>query len=177
MKDSEIEIINRLPAAQFKNFCFTFFESLGLTNIESAAVPECGYVTGRGTIELGILMTYHFVFLGIQHAGVVSEKAIQDLRDIMENKKTYLYLKAIEFSKPEEKELLIQLFSLRLEDNEKKIKDVKEIFNSTGASDATQKAIQEFTLKAFDTLEKIDISNDKKAILKDFGQNLMNRKV
>ena len=97
--------------------------------------------------------------------------------DIMENKKTYLYLKAIEFSKPEEKELLIQLFSLRLEDNEKKIKDVKEIFNSTGASDATQKAIQEFTLKAFDTLEKIDISNDKKVILKDFGQNLMNRKV
>lgn len=97
--------------------------------------------------------------------------------DIIENKKTYLYLKAIEFSKPEEKELLIQYFSLRLEDNEKKIKDVKEIFNSTGASEATQKAIQEYTLKAFDTLEKIDIPEDKKAILKDFGQNLMNRNV
>jgi len=97
--------------------------------------------------------------------------------DIIENKKTYLYLKAIEFSKPEEKELLTQLFLLHLEDNEKKIKDVKEIFNSTGASDATQKAIQEFTLKAFDTLENIDISKDKKAILKDFGQNLMNRNV
>lgn len=86
MKDSEIEIINRMPPAQFKNFCFTFFESLGLTNIESDAVPECGYVTGRGTIELGILMTYHFVFLGTQHAGIVSEKAIQDLRDLMESK-------------------------------------------------------------------------------------------
>ena len=92
MKDSvflnrnEIEIINRLPAAQFKNFCFTFFESLGLTNIESVASPESSCVTGKGTIELGILMTYHFVFLGIQHAGVISEQVIQELRDLMENK-------------------------------------------------------------------------------------------
>ena len=97
--------------------------------------------------------------------------------DIIENKKTYLYLKAIEFSKPDEKELLTQLFSVELEDNENKITAVKEIFNSTGASLVTQKAIQDFTLKAFATLEKIEISEDKKAILKDFGENLMNRKV
>ena len=92
MKDSaflnrnETETINSLSAAQFKNFCFTFFESLGLTNTESFAVPEPGRVTGKGTIELGILMTYHFVFLGIQHAGVISEQVIQELRDLMENK-------------------------------------------------------------------------------------------
>ena len=92
MKDSaflnrnETETINSLSAAQFKNFCFSFFESLGLTNIESVAVPESGYETGRGTIELGILMTYHFVFLGTQHVGVVSEEVIQELRDLMENK-------------------------------------------------------------------------------------------
>ena len=92
MKDSvflnrnEIEIINRLPAAQFKNFCFTFFESLGLTNVESVEAPESGCVAGKGTIELGILMTYYFVFLGRQHAGVVSESIIQELRDLMENK-------------------------------------------------------------------------------------------
>ncbi|TRX30068.1 polyprenyl synthetase family protein [Flavobacterium franklandianum] len=97
--------------------------------------------------------------------------------DIIENKKTYLYLKAIEFSKTDEKELLTQLFSVQLEDNEDKINAVKEIFNSTGASTATQKAIEDFTFKAFETLEKIDISKDKKAILKDFGENLMNRNV
>lgn len=83
---NEIETINSLSAAQFKNFCFTFFESLGLTNIESVAVAEPGRVTGKGTIELGILMTYHFVFLGIQHAGVISEQVIQELRDLMGNK-------------------------------------------------------------------------------------------
>jgi len=97
--------------------------------------------------------------------------------DIIENKKTYLYLKALEFSKPDEKELLAQLFSVELEDNENKINTVKDVFNSTGAADATQNAIQDFTLKAFGTLEKIEISEDKKAMLKDFGENLMNRKV
>ena len=97
--------------------------------------------------------------------------------DIIENKKTYLYLKALEFSNTDEKELLTQLFSVELEDNENKIKAVKEIFNSTGAAEATQKSIQDYTQKAFDTLEVMNISKDKKTILKDFGLNLMNRNV
>ncbi|NDP26551.1 MAG: polyprenyl synthetase family protein [Flavobacterium sp.] len=97
--------------------------------------------------------------------------------DIIENKKTYLYLKALEFSNPEEKELLTQLFSVELDDNDNKIKVIKEIFNSTGASQATQQSIQDFTLKAFKTLKKLNISKDKKAILKAFGENLMSRKV
>jgi len=95
--------------------------------------------------------------------------------DIIENKKTYLYLKALEFSSPEQKEQLLHLFSIQPEDNSDKINIVKEIFNASGASEATQKAIQDFTLKAFETLEKIDISEDKKALLKDFGENLMSR--
>jgi geranylgeranyl diphosphate synthase type II len=97
--------------------------------------------------------------------------------DIIENKKTYLYLKAVEFSKPEEKEQLLHLFSIQPEDNLDKINAVKEIFNASGASEATQKAIQGFTLKAFKTLKKMNISKDKKAILKSFGENLMDRKV
>ena len=97
--------------------------------------------------------------------------------DIIENKKTYLYLKAMEFSKPEEKEQLVHYFSIHPEDNSTKINDVKEIFNTTGASAATQKSIQDFTLKAFETLDKMNISEDKKAILKAFGDNLMERKV
>ncbi|MBP6040911.1 MAG: polyprenyl synthetase family protein [Flavobacterium sp.] len=97
--------------------------------------------------------------------------------DIIENKKTYLYLKAIEFASDEEKAKLLQLFSVSLPENEAKIEEVKTIFNATGASSATQQAIQDYTLKAFATLDKMDISSDKKAILKMFGENLMNRNV
>ncbi len=97
--------------------------------------------------------------------------------DIIENKKTYLYLKALEFSSAEERKQLLHLFSIRPEDNLEKINSVKAIFNATGASEANQKAIQKFTLKAFKTLKKMNISEDKKAILKAFGKKLMNRKV
>jgi geranylgeranyl diphosphate synthase type II len=97
--------------------------------------------------------------------------------DIIENKKTYLYLKAIEFASAEEKAKLLQLFSVSLEENKTKIEEVKSIFNTSGASNATQQAIQDYTLKAFATLDKMNISPDKKAILKSFGENLMNRNV
>lgn len=97
--------------------------------------------------------------------------------DIIENKKTYLYLKAIEFAQPEEKEQLLHLFSIQPNDNTDKINSVKDIFNQTGASEATKKAIQDFTFSAFETLEKMNISNDKKMILKAFGEKLMSRNV
>ena len=97
--------------------------------------------------------------------------------DIIENKKTYLYLKAIEFASVNEKEQLLHLFSIQPSDNTDKINSVKEIFNQTGASEATQKAIQEYTFKAFETIEKMNIGADKNEILKAFGENLMGRKV
>jgi geranylgeranyl diphosphate synthase type II len=97
--------------------------------------------------------------------------------DIIENKKTYLYLKAIAFSDENQKNQLMHLFSIQPSDCKDKINSVKDIFNASGASSATQKAIQEYTLKAFETLEKINISPDKKEILRVFGENLMNRNV
>lgn len=97
--------------------------------------------------------------------------------DIIENKKTYLYLKAIEFSTNLEKAQLLHLFSIHPENNTEKIELVKQIFNQTGASKATQQAIQDYTLKAFETLQKIEIDNEKKEKLQSFGENLMGRKV
>lgn len=97
--------------------------------------------------------------------------------DIIENKKTYLYLKALEFSKVEEKEQLLHLFSIHPSDNTDKIQSVKQIFTQTGADAATQQAIQDFTLKAFQTLDTMNISDDKKAVLRAFGNKLMSRKV
>jgi geranylgeranyl diphosphate synthase, type II len=97
--------------------------------------------------------------------------------DIIENKKTYLYLKAMEFANEEDKQQLLHLFSIQPSDNTNKIESVKTIFNISGASEATKTAIKDFTFKAFETLEKMDIENEKKAILKAFGENLMGRNV
>jgi geranylgeranyl diphosphate synthase type II len=97
--------------------------------------------------------------------------------DIIENKKTYLYLKALKFSTPAQKEQLLELFATKLDNNTDKISAVKAIFNATGASKATQKAIEEYTLHAFGILDKMKISDEKKGILKSFGENLMERKI
>jgi len=95
--------------------------------------------------------------------------------DIIENKKTYLYLKAMAFA--DDKIQLNHLYSINPDDSTDKIASVKQIFNSSGASDETRKAIRDYTFKAFATLEKMDISSDKKAILRAFGEKLMNRSV
>ncbi len=97
--------------------------------------------------------------------------------DIIENKKTYLYIKAMEFAKNGEAEQLLHLYSVSPSDNHDKIESVKAIFNSTGASAATLSAIRDFTFKAFATLEGMQIAADKKQLLKEFGENLMLRKV
>jgi geranylgeranyl diphosphate synthase type II len=97
--------------------------------------------------------------------------------DIIENKKTYLYLKALEFSSSEKANQLQTLFETQLEDNDVKIEIVKSFFNESGASKATQEAIEIYTFKAFETLEKMTISEEKKNILRVFGENLMGRTV
>jgi geranylgeranyl diphosphate synthase type II len=96
--------------------------------------------------------------------------------DIIENKKTYLYLKALEFAKGE-KEQLLHLYAINPNDNTDKIASVKEIFKSTGAAEATQNAIRDYTFKAFATLGKMKVSEEKKLMLRTFGENLMGRNV
>jgi geranylgeranyl diphosphate synthase type II len=97
--------------------------------------------------------------------------------DIIENKKTYLLIKAIEFASPEEKQQLLQLFSVHLDDNTEKIDTVKQLFITTGAAQATQNAIADFTAQAFEIVTQMNISEDKKEMLSHFAENLMKRKV
>lgn len=97
--------------------------------------------------------------------------------DIIENKKTYLYLKAKEFSTPEQREELLHLFSIHPVDTTDKVASVKKVFEKTGAAAATQQAITDFTMIAFETLAKMNITEDKKDILRLFGEKLMSRQV
>lgn len=97
--------------------------------------------------------------------------------DIIENKKTFLYLKALELGKPEQKKELLDLYSIRPDDPSAKINSVKDIFIQSGAAKTTESAIGEYTQKAFKSLEKLDVSPQKKTSLQEFGENLMRRQV
>ncbi|WP_299116137.1 polyprenyl synthetase family protein [uncultured Winogradskyella sp.] len=97
--------------------------------------------------------------------------------DIIENKKTYLYLKAMEFASADNKTKLQDWFSSQPEDASQKIEDVKKIFTETGAKATTKEAVEQYTEKAFSLLKMLNISEEKKQVLKQFGLGLMTRKV
>jgi len=96
--------------------------------------------------------------------------------DILENKKTYLYLKAIEFLSEDKKKQLLGLYTNN-NSSEEKIKTTKALFEESGSVDHTIKEIKKYTNSAFEILESLNISAEKKKLLYEFGNSLMDRKI
>lgn len=97
--------------------------------------------------------------------------------DIIENKKTFLYLKSLEGSTKSESRQLEHLYTISPIDNSGKIEAVKAIFESSGAADQTKAEIEKYTRLAFEVLDKIDLPENKKEPLRMFGETLMERQV
>lgn len=97
--------------------------------------------------------------------------------DIIENKKTYLFIKAVESGSASFKKELLDLYSIQPLEPEDKIKAVMGIFRESGAAESTQKAIEDYTQKAFAILQGMELTPDKKDILREFGESLMKRSV
>lgn len=97
--------------------------------------------------------------------------------DIIENKKTYLYLKALEVAEENDKGKLQYLYRKKIKENSVKIADVRRIFELYDIPLLVKKEIENYTQKAFNTLSKMDISAANKNNLKNFGLWLMNRSV
>ena len=97
--------------------------------------------------------------------------------DIIENKKTFLYLKTLELADRSEALQLEHLYTISPADNSGKIEAVKALFESSGAAELTRNEIEIYTEKAFKILEKMEMPEDKKEPLRNFGQMLMERQV
>ena len=69
------------------------------------------------------------------------------------------------------------LFSIQPKDASDKIATVKHIFIESGAAQRTKEEIALYTQKAFATLAKLNVSEEKKGLLKKFGESLMQREV
>ena len=98
--------------------------------------------------------------------------------DIIENKKTYLYLKAIALGTPKESKELKHIFSEEYGGtDQEKIALAKDVFENSGGAEATKEAIELYTNKALAAVSNLNISEDNKQMLIDFGTYLMNRRV
>lgn len=97
--------------------------------------------------------------------------------DIIANKKTFLYLTALQKSTPAEAQELSSLFATMPKNPSEKITAVKEIFVCSGAAKATEDEIARYTNTSISLLQDIKISQQHKDTLKSFADFLMNRNV
>lgn len=97
--------------------------------------------------------------------------------DIIENKKTYLYLKSLEVADEVERGKLQFFYNQKLKDNSIKITEVTRIFEVNDIPDLIKEQIKNYTDEAFRTLSAMNISEENKQSLKNFGLWLMNRSV
>ena len=95
--------------------------------------------------------------------------------DILENKKTFLYLMAIEMASDEDRKTLLTLYGEKNKDPEEKVKTVKTIFIASGAKDLILQEVKKYTDLAFASLKEIAAAEEDKAILYDFGTSLLHR--
>ncbi len=95
--------------------------------------------------------------------------------DIRENKKTYLYLRALEDADESSRKELLRLFSSTDFDEEEKFQAVSAIFNKLKIKEKTENKIEELVQRAFIELDKIQISDSKKKIFKDLAVELSRR--
>jgi geranylgeranyl diphosphate synthase type II len=97
--------------------------------------------------------------------------------DIIENKKTYLYLKALQLADNKDQQKLQFFYNQKTEDNSFKINEVTRIFELYDIPLLIKNEIESYTEKAFETLQEMTISELDKEKLKNFGLWLMNRTV
>ncbi len=95
--------------------------------------------------------------------------------DIRTNKKTYLYLKALEISSKEDKERLKKLYTIKDENNQEKVDEVLGIFNKYKIDQLTHDLMDEYYQQAIVYLKQIKLVSSKEEVLINLADSLMKR--
>ena len=97
--------------------------------------------------------------------------------DIADNKKTYLYLKALELADEQDRKRLQRYFSMRIDhDENEKIAEVKKIYDRLHVKEEVERVMLEYDRKAFALLDSIPVSEEKKKHLRTYAEMLSGRK-
>jgi geranylgeranyl diphosphate synthase type II len=95
--------------------------------------------------------------------------------DILENKKTYLCLKAFELAQGKDKDDLQNYYSSTEFNAEEKIERIKEIFTNCGADKFVEGMMEEYYQKALKNLDNLKIDEARKAEFISFAKYLIHR--
>lgn len=97
--------------------------------------------------------------------------------DIIENKKTYLYITALQQANEEQKASLLKWYADDKHATDEKIHAVKTLFAASKADIATTDAVKNYTDKALNQLDFMQIPTQAKEELRAFALHLMGRNV
>ena len=95
--------------------------------------------------------------------------------DILEKKKTYLYLKALEQAAAEDQNKLHTWYRQDGKINPEEVKSVIEIFERSAAASDNLQAVKAYTLKAYKGIEALEVNSKDRTILKNYAEQLMGR--
>ena len=124
-------------------------------------------------IHLGIAFQLADDLLDVYADEEVFGKAVGG--DIKDNKKTFVYLKALELADDHQKRQLKELFATTPANEKAKFQQVKAIFDAVNVKEATEKAISNYTELCMEDIRRIHTEDSKKTRLIDLVQKLQNR--
>ena len=97
--------------------------------------------------------------------------------DIADNKKTYLYLKALELASAKDRQRLEYLFTLRVDhDEEEKIEEVQAIYDRLHVKEAVEAVMLDYDRRAFEALDAVALPEERKKHLRTYAEMLSGRK-
>ena len=97
--------------------------------------------------------------------------------DIADNKKTYLYLKALELASAKDRQRLEYLFTLRVDhDEEEKIEEVQAIYDRLHVKEAVEAVMLDYDRRAFKALDAVALPEERKKHLRTYAEMLSGRK-
>ena len=97
--------------------------------------------------------------------------------DIIEKKKTFLYIKTLELLSGDEKSNFISLYNSPHDNPKEKTTLVKEIYSKCNIGNEVAVEIQKHTNNAFQILESLKLTKEKIEFLHNFGNSLTQRKI
>ena len=124
-------------------------------------------------IHLGIAFQLADDLLDVYADEEVFGKAVGG--DIKDNKKTYVYLKALELADESQKQELHRLFSTTPANEKEKFLSVKNIFDAVNVKEATEELIASYTEKCIDDINRIHTEEKKKAFVLSLVHSLQSR--
>ena len=167
VKESEYMEMIRMKTSLLLGYALKIGAMLGRASKEDA---ELLYDFGE---KMGLAFQLQDDLLDVYGDPAVFRKKLGG--DIVENKKTFLLIKALELASETQLDTLKHWLSIN-DNNEAKIEAVTNIYNEIGIKSLTEKKIEEIFAASLESLDKVGMSDDKKQPLRDFANRLMGRK-